>query len=56
MESKALSDEEECSFPCDGNPKEICGGNWKNSVYTIDEGIVHCLLVPMDAILLINIS
>ena len=51
-----LSDEEDCDFPCDGNPKEICGGGLRNSVYTIDEGIVHCLLVTIDEMLLINIS
>ena len=39
-----LSDEEDCHYLCKGNPKEICGGGWINSVYTIDEGIVHCLL------------
>ena len=42
------SDEEDCDRPCVGNPKEICGGPWRHSVYTIDEGIVHCLLVTVD--------
>ena len=51
-----LSDVEDCNYLCSGNPKEISGGSGINSVYAIDEGIVHCLLVPIDVMLLINIS
>ena len=38
-----LSDEKDCSYTCIGNPKGICGGDWKSSVYAIDEGNFHCL-------------
>lgn len=24
-----------CNMPCNGNPKEICGGKWANSVYRV---------------------
>ena len=26
-------DAAECNTPCQGNPKELCGGSWRNSVY-----------------------
>lgn len=30
-------DEAMCDFPCPGNPNEICGGVWINSIYQIAE-------------------
>ena len=43
-----VSEDKDCDLPCSGNPKQICGGYFLNSVYAIDEGIVHCLLVTIN--------
>jgi endonuclease/exonuclease/phosphatase family metal-dependent hydrolase len=30
----ARAPESECSLPCTANPSEICGGGWRNSIYS----------------------
>jgi len=27
-------DDGECNEPCEGNPDEMCGGDWRNTVYS----------------------
>ena len=51
-EKHGPSDEKDCYKPCVGNSKEICGGHWRNSVYVIDEGNIHCVLVTIDRYIL----
>lgn len=29
----------DCNMTCNGNKKEMCGGNWRNSIYQLGEGM-----------------
>jgi len=39
--------EVECNMPCTGNPKIKCGGNWRNSIYHVNQNLTNVL--PIEA-------
>ena len=41
----------ECNTPCDANPSEMCGGGWRNSIYTTGVGGGAPPVPPTSAVL-----
>ena len=41
--------EPECNTPCDGNKEEMCGGSWRNSVFSLQAGGSPAKPAPADS-------
>ena len=37
------ADEADCNTECNGNSTQMCGGDWRNSVYFAYSGKLFCL-------------